>query len=162
LKKNYHFNAISNKDMTDFEYIIKQARKYHYTKWTDEELRKCMDMLVGLDRQELVSLYTSKWIADEKILKEEIFKILFADKLGKREERIKEMELKELIEEFQDKKSGNISLIRNELKHRYKEGFDNEKMIIANAFKESRSKGDQQWIELQLRKELYGNYKKDK
>ena len=148
--------------MTDFEYIIKQARKYHYTKWTDEELRKCMDMLVGLDRQELVSLYTSKWIADEKILKEEIFKILFADKLGKREERIKEMELKELIEEFQDKKSGNISLIRNELKHRYKEGFDNEKMIIANAFKESRSKGDQQWIELQLRKELYGNYKKDK
>ena len=148
--------------MTDFEYIIKQARKYHYTKWTDEELRKCMDMLVGLDRQELVSLYMSKWIAEEKILKEEIFKILFADKLGKREERIKEMDLKELIEEFQDKKSGNISLIRNELKHRYKEGFDNEKMIIANAFKESRSKGDQQWIELQLRRELYGNNKKDK
>ena len=148
--------------MTDFEYIIKQARKYHYTKWTDEELRKCMDMLVGLDRQELVSLYMSKWIAEEKILKEEIFKILFADKLGKREERIKEMDLKELIEEFQDKKSGNVSLIRNELKHRYKEGFDNEKMIIANAFKESRSKGDQQWIELQLRRELYGNCKRDK
>lgn len=148
--------------MTDFEYIIKQARKYHYTKWTDEELRKCMDMLVGLDRQELVSLYMSKWIAEEKILKEEIFKILFADKLGKREERIKEMDLKELIEEFQDKKSGNISLIRNELKHRYKEGFDNEKMIIANAYKESRSKGDQQWIELQLRRELYGNCKRDK
>jgi hypothetical protein len=43
------------------------------------------------------------------------------------------------------------------LKHRYKEGLDEEKMIIANAFKESRSKGDQQWIELQLRRELYGN-----
>ena len=143
--------------MTDYEYIIKQARKFHYSKWTDEELRKCIDMLVGLDRQELVSLYMSRWIAEEKILKEEIFKILYADKLGKREERIKEMELKELIEEFQDKKSGNVSLIRNELKHRYKEGFDNEKMIIANAFKESRSKGDQQWIELQLRRELYGN-----
>jgi lysine/ornithine N-monooxygenase len=99
----------------------------------------------------------SRWIAEEKILKEEIFKILYADKLGKREERIKEMELKELIEEFQDKKSGNVSLIRNELKHRYKEGLDEEKIIIANAFKESRSKGDQQWIELQLRRELYGN-----
>lgn len=143
--------------MTDYEYIIKQARKFHYSKWTDEELRKCIDMLVGLDRQELVSLYMSRWIAEEKILKEEIFKILYADKLGKREERIKEMELKELIEEFQDKKSGNVSLIRNELKHRYKEGLDEEKMIIANAFKESRSKGDQQWIELQLRRELYGN-----
>ena len=143
--------------MTDYEYIIKQARKFHYSKWTDEELRKCLDMLVGLDRQELVSLYMSRWIAEEKILKEEIFKILYADKLGKREERIKEMELKELIEVFQDKKSGNVSLIRNELKHRYKEGLDEEKMIIANAFKESRSKGDQQWIELQLRRELYGN-----
>lgn len=148
--------------MTDYEYIIKQARKFHYSKWTDEELRKCIDMLVGLDRQELVSLYMSRWIAEEKILKEEIFKILYADKLGKREERIKEMELKELIEEFQDKKSGNVSLIRNELKHRYKEGFDEEKMIIANAFKESRSKGDQQWIELQLRRELYGNSKDNK
>lgn len=143
--------------MTDYEYIIKQARKFHYSKWTDEELRKCLDMLIGLDRQELVSLYMSKWIAEEKMLKEEIFKILYADKLGKREERIKEMDLKELIEEFQDKKSGNISLIRNELKHRYKEGHDEEKMIIGNAFKESRSKGDQQWIELQLRRELYGN-----
>ena len=143
--------------MTDYEYIIKQARKFHYSKWTDEELRKCIDMLVGLDRQELVSLYMSRWISEEKILKEEIFKILYADKLGKREERIKEMKLKELIEEFQDKKSGNVSLIRNELKHRYKEGLDEEKMIIANAFKESRSKGDQQWIELQLRRELYGN-----
>ena len=148
--------------MKDYEYIIKQARKFHYSKWTDEELRKCIDMLVGLDRQELVSLYMSRWIAEEKILKEEIFKILYADKLGKREERIKEMELKELIEEFQDKKSGNVSLIRNELKHRYKEGLDEEKMIIANAFKESRSKGDQQWIELQLRRELYGNSKDNK
>ena len=143
--------------MTDYEYIIKQARMFHYSKWTDEELRKCIDMLVGLDRQELVSLYMSKWIAEEKMLKEEIFKILYADKLGKREERIKEMDLKELIEEFQDKKSGNISLVRNELKHRYKEGLDEEKMIIGKAFKESRSKGDQQWIELQLRRELYGN-----
>ena len=143
--------------MTEYEYIIKQARKFHYSKWTDEELRKCIDMLVGLDRQELVSLYMSKWIAEEKMLKEEIFKILYADKLGKREERIKEMDLKELIEEFQDKKSGNISLVRNELKHRYKEGLDEDKMIIGKAFKESRSKGDQQWIELQLRRELYGN-----
>ena len=143
--------------MTDYEYIIKQARMFHYTKWSDEELRKCVDMLIGLERQELVSLYMSKWVSGEKILKEEIFKILYADKLGKREERIKEMELNDLIVEFQDKKSGNISLVRNELKHRYKEGLDEDKMIIGKAFKESRSKGDQQWIELQLRRELYGN-----
>ena len=143
--------------MTEFEYIITQARRLHYTKWSDEELRKCVDMLVGLERQELVSLYMSKWIAGEKVLKEEIFKILYADRLGKREERIKEMEINELIEEFQDKKSGNVSLIRNELKYRYKEGFDEDKIKIAKAFKESPSKGDQQWIELQMRKELHGS-----
>ena len=141
--------------MTDFEYILKQARKFHYTKWSDEELRKCVDMLIGLERQELVSLYMSKWISGEKVLKEEIFKILYADKLGKREERIKEMEIGELIEEFRDKKSGNVSLIRNELKHRYREGSDEEKLTIANAFKESHSKSDQQWVELQQRRELY-------
>ena len=141
--------------MTDFEYILKQARKFHYTKWSDEELRKCVDMLIGLERQELVSLYMSKWISGEKVLKEEIFKILYADKLGKREELIKEMEIGELIEEFRDKKSGNVSLIQNELKHRYKEGSDEEKLTIANAFKESHSKSDLQWVELQQRRELY-------
>ena len=143
--------------MTDYEYIMAQCRKAHYSKWDDGELRKCVDMLAGLERQELTLLYMSKWIEHEKNLKEEIFKVLFADKVGKREERIKEMEINELIAEFQDKKSGNVSLIRNELKYRYKEGFDEEKNKIAKAFKESPSKGDQQWIELQMRKEIHGN-----
>ena len=39
----------------------------------------------------------------------------------KREERIKNLSTDELIEEFKDKKSGNVSLIRNEMKCRYKE-----------------------------------------
>ena len=140
--------------MTDFEYIIKQARKFHYTKWSDEELRKCVDMLVGLERQELVSLYMSKWIVGEKVLKEEIFKILYADRLGKREERIKEMEINELIEEFQDKKSGNVALIRKELRERYKAGKDKQK--IAGVFNVS-TKSDQQWVKSQIRKERYGD-----
>ena len=49
--------------MTDYEYIFQQVKKAHFSKWDDEELRKCVDMLVGLERQELVSLYMSKWIA---------------------------------------------------------------------------------------------------
>ena len=113
--------------MTDYEYIMAQCRKAHYSKWDDGELRKCVDMLAGLERQELTLLYMSKWIEHEKNLKEEIFKVLFADKVGKREERIKEMEINELIAEFQDKKSGNVSLIRNELKYRYNEGRVDEK-----------------------------------
>ena len=145
--------------MTDYEYILQQARKFHYSKWSDEELRKCVDMLVGLSRQELTALYTSKWIKDEKVLKEEIFKQMFYDKIGKREERIKNLSTDELIEEFEDKKSGNVSLIRTEMKYRYKENVGDDRMKVTIAFKNS-SRGDQMWIEHQERKELYGESKK--
>ena len=84
--------------MTDYGYILQQARKAHYSGWDDAELRKCVDMLVGLLRQELTALYTSKWIKEEKVLKQEIFKQLFIDKIGKREERIKE----ELFKAYQN------------------------------------------------------------
>ena len=145
--------------MTDYEYILQQARKFHYSKWSDEELRKCVDMLVGLTRQELTSLCTSKWIKEEKVLEQEIFKQLFIDKIGKREERIKNLPIDELIKEFNDKNSGNVALIRTELKYRYKENVGEDRMKVTLAFKES-SKGDQLWIENQMRKELYGEQKK--
>ena len=44
--------------MTDCEYILKQAKLFHYKGWDEGELRKCVDMLVGLSRQELIVLYT--------------------------------------------------------------------------------------------------------
>ena len=147
--------------MTDYEYILLQARKFHFTKWSDEELRKCVDMLAGLSRQELTALYTSKWIKDEKVLKEEIFRQMFYDKIGKREERIKNLSTDELIVEFKDKKSGNVSLIRTELKYRYKENVGEDRMKVTLAFNES-SKGDQLWVENQMRKELYGEQKKQR
>ena len=50
------------RDMTDYEYIIKQAKKLYYTQWSEEELRKCVDMLPALEREELVSLCHCKWI----------------------------------------------------------------------------------------------------
>ena len=139
--------------MTDFGYILKQARKFHYSKWTDEELRKCVDMLPNLSRQELLSLYTSRWITGEKILKEEIFKILYMDRLGEREERYKEMSTNELINEFEERSTGNVSLIRQELRIRYREDMGDDRIKIAAAFRNG-TKGDQQWIELQMRRAL--------
>jgi len=144
--------------MTDYEYILRQAKKSHYSKWDDTELRKCVDMLGGLSRQELTSLYHSRWLKDDKVFKESVFNTLFKDKVGKREERIKNLPIDELIEEFNDKKSGNVSLVRQELKSRYKENISEDRIKIANAFNNS-NKGDQQWIELQMRKELYGKTK---
>ncbi len=137
--------------MTDYEYILKQARKFHFSKWTDEELRKCVDMLPNLSRQELLSLYTSRWITGEKTLKEEIFKILYMDRLGEREERYKEMSTNELINEFEERSTGNVSLIRQELRIRYREDMGDDRIKIAAAFRNG-TKGDQQWIELQMRR----------
>ena len=110
-------------------------------------------MLVRLSRQELTALYTSKWIKDKKVLKQEIFRQMFIDKIGKREERIKNMPTDELIAEFKDKKSGNVSLIRKEMRERYKAGKD--KQQIAMAFNYA-TKSDQQWVKNQVRKERYG------
>ena len=140
--------------MTDYEYILQQARKAHYSNWNDEELRKCVDMLIGLTHEQLFSLYTSKWLNGNKVMREEVFKCMYRDKIGKREERIKNLSTDELIEEFKDKKSGNVSLIRNEMKSRYKENNGDDRIKITMAFKES-STGDQSWVEHQERKEMY-------
>lgn len=139
--------------MTDYEYIYKQAKKFYYSLWPEEELRKCVDMLQTLEHDELLSLYNCRWI--KKVLKEEIFNILFMDRLGEREERFKEMSTNELINEFEDKSGGNVSLIREELRHRYKDGMGDDRIKIAAVFQNG-TKGDQKWIELQLRREMNG------
>ena len=132
--------------MTDYEYILKQARKFHYSEWTDEELRKCVDKLPNLSRQELTALTMNKWTREAKILRESIFNILFKEQIGKREERIKNLETDALIAEFQNRKSGNVSLCRIELRERYQAGRDMQE--IAEAFNNSGEK-DQTWLKKQ-------------
>ena len=132
--------------MTDYEYILKQARKFHYSKWDDAELRKCVDMLPNLSREELTSLTMNRWTRESKILRESIFNILFKDQIGKREERIRNLETNALIAEFQDRKSGNVSLCRLELRERYQAGRDMEE--IAEAFNKSGDR-DQSWLKKQ-------------
>ena len=50
--------------MTNYEYILQQARKAHYSGWDDAELRKCVEMLEGLSREQLFALYSSRWIVN--------------------------------------------------------------------------------------------------
>ena len=139
--------------MTDYEYIYKQAKKYYYTIWPEDELRKCVDMLQNLEHDELVALQSCRWI--KKVMKEEIYKILYMDRIGEREERFKDMSTNELINEFEEKSCGNRSLIRQELRHRYKKGFEDDKIKIAAVFRNG-TLGDQQWLEMQMRRGGYG------
>lgn len=137
--------------MTDYEYIMAESRRYYYTGWNDEELKACLDLLPSLTREELMRLYRSLWVGET--MKKTIFQMLFADKLGKREERIKNMSTDELIEEFKDKKSGNLALIRKELRERYKADESGDRLKIMDIFSVS-TKADQQWVVSQKRKEL--------
>ena len=140
--------------MTDYEYILKQAKFFHYKGWEEGELRKCVNMLANLSRQELVLLYQSRWVHDGGLIKRAIFNILFVNKIGQREVHIKMMDTAGLIAEFLDKQSGNVSLIRKELRERYKAGRD--RRLIVTAFNNA-TKSDQQWVKWQIRKEQYGN-----
>ena len=97
------------KDMTDYEYIMMRCREYHLTGWDEEELNLCLSLLPNLSREELVQVYRNKRLTERHPLKKQAFKVLFADRIGKREERIKNMPTDELIEEFKDKKSGNVA-----------------------------------------------------
>ena len=141
--------------MEELNYIIKQAKRFHYTNWDDSEFKKCIGMLQDLNRSELVSLYTSRWISYNKTLKEEVFKLLFSDKIGKLNDKIKEMDTEKLIEELLNKKGGMVSLARQELRRRYIENDQEDKTKIALAFAQSSVK-DNNWLESQMRKELYG------
>ncbi len=141
--------------MEELNYIIKQAKRFHYTNWDDSELKKCIGMLQDLNRSELVLLYTSRWISYNKTLKEEVFKLLFSDKIGKLNDKIKEMDTEKLIEELLNKKGGMVSLARQELRRRYIENDQEDKTKIALAFAQS-SVRDNNWLESQMRKELYG------
>ena len=83
--------------MTDYEYIIIQVKKFHFSKWDDGELRKCVDMLPKLSRQELVSLYQSKWLDSKSTFRDAIFNLLFKERIEERARRIKAMNVDELI-----------------------------------------------------------------
>ena len=140
--------------MTDYEYIIQQVKRFHFIKLDENVLRECHSILPNLTRAELVSIYRSRLLDEKHSLKQTAFKVLFADKVGKREERIKNLPIDELIEEFKDKKSGNVALIRKELRERYKAGKDKQK--IAGIFNVS-TKSDLQWVKNQVRNEQYGD-----
>lgn len=136
--------------MTDFEYIYQQMKKAHYKGWNDEELRKCVDMLPELSRQELFSLYRNKWIEQEKTLKEAIFNQLFKERIGERDRKIKAMNVDELIENLHDE-NGYGKFIVLEMKERFDTLDDEDKMKIIDTLSTS-SKANQKWAEGKMKK----------
>lgn len=131
--------------MTDCEYIFQQVKKFHFSGWNDEELRKCVDMLPNLSHQELISLYRSKWLDQEKVLKDAIFHLLFDARIEERDEKIKAMNVDELIENLHDE-NGYGKFIVLEMKERYESlEFDDKVKIIDTLA--ATTKANQNWAE---------------
>ena len=131
--------------MSDFEYIIQQVKKFHYSGWNDEELRKCVDMLPGLTREQLVSLFRSKWMEHEKTLKETIFNLLFKERIEERDRKIKAMSVDELVDNLHDE-NGYGKFIVLEMKDRFDSLEDEDKMKIIDTLSAT-TKANQRWAE---------------
>ncbi len=131
--------------MTDFEYIFQQVKKFHFSGWNDEELRKCVDMLPTLSREEQLALYRSKWIEHEKTLKEAIFNQLFKERIGERDRKIKAMSVDELIENLHDE-NGYGKFIVLEMKDRFDSLEDKDKVKIIDTLSVT-TKANQRWAE---------------
>ena len=131
--------------MTDCEYIFQQIKKFHFSGWNDEELRKCVDRLPNLSRQELISLYRSKWLDQEKILKDAIFHLLFDARIEERDKKIKAMNVDELIENLHDE-NGYGKFIVLEMKERFDSLEDCDKIKIIDTLAAT-TKANQRWAE---------------
>ena len=136
--------------MTDYEYIIIQVKKFHFSKWDDGELRKCVDMLPRLSRQELVSLYQSKWLDSKSTFRDAIFNLLFKERIEERDRRIKAMNVDELIKNLHDE-NGYGKFIVLEMKERYDSLDDEDKVKILDTLSET-TKANQKWAESKRKK----------
>lgn len=131
--------------MTDYEYIFQQVKKSHYSGWDDGELRKCVNMLPKLTREQQIALFRSKWIEHEKSLKEAIFNLLFKERIEERERKIKAMNVDELIENLHDE-NGYGKFIVLEMKERYDSLDPDDKIKILDTLAGT-TKANQNWAE---------------
>ena len=141
--------------MTDFEYIFQQVKKFHFSGWNDEEIRKCVDMLPKLSREEQLALYRSKWIEHEKALKEAIFNQLFKERIEERDRRIKAMSVDELIENLHNE-NGYGKFIVLEMKDRFDSLEDKDKVKIIDTLSVT-TKANQRWAEGKKKKMKKGD-----
>ena len=142
--------------MTDYEYIVQQMKRAHYSGWSDEVLRMCVDMLPELTREQQLSIYRSKWVAHEKTMKDAIFNLLFKERIGERDRKIKAMSVDELIENLKDE-NGYGKFIVLEMKERFDALEDKDKMKIIEALSAT-TKANQRWAEGK-RKKMTGEKK---
>lgn len=116
--------------MTNYEFILNECKNAHYQQWMPTAVEVCVEKLKGLTREELVRLFTSRWLDKKDEVRQIIFEMLFKDELERREALIRDASIDELGEMLIDKNGNYVKLARQELKERYKSANKDTQMLI--------------------------------
>ncbi len=134
--------------MTNYEYILAECKKAHYHDWTQSAIDNCVDKLHGLTREELVRLYTSRWLDKKAELRQVIFTMLFHNELKEREALIRDASIDELGQMLIEKGGNYVKEARKELKARYQKADHDTQMRIIRYFLKGHTKSDMKWGEV--------------
>ena len=134
--------------MTNYEYILEECKKAHFQLWTPAAVEACVEKLKGLTRDELLRLFTSRWLDKKDEVRQVILKLLFKEDLERREALICDASIEELGEMLIDKNGEYVKLARLELKERYKSAAKDTQMLIIRYFLRGNTKSDVKWGEV--------------
>lgn len=134
--------------MTNYEYILSECKKAHYGKWEDAAVERCIEKMKGLTREELLRLFTSRWLSQKSEVREAVFGLLFKERLEQRAMLIRDASIDELGTMLIEKDGNYVKLARQELKERYLRVDHETQMKIIHFFLLGSTKQDLKWGEV--------------
>ena len=134
--------------MTNYEYILSECKKAHYHQWTQSAIEACVEKLKGVTREELLRLFTSRWLDKKDELRQVIFAILFQNEMAQLETMIHNASIEELGKMLIEKNGKYVKWARQELKERYQRVDHDTQMLIISYFTKGQTKSDVKWGEV--------------
>jgi len=134
--------------MTNYEYILNECKNAHYKHWTPSNVETCVNNLKGLSREELVRLFTSRWLDKKDELRQAIFEMLFRNEMAELDALIRNASIDELGQMLIERKGKYVKRARLELKERYNQGDHDTQMLIIRYFMKGQTKSDVKWGEV--------------
>ena len=134
--------------MTNYEYILKECKKAHCGKWDGGAIEACIKRLPSLTRDELIRLFTSRWVDKKSEVREAIFGLLFKEQLERRDALIREASIDGLGAMLIEKDGNYVKMARHELKTRYNQTDHDTQMRIISYFNKGTTKSDKKWGEV--------------
>lgn len=105
----------------------------------------CIDKLRDLTREELLRLFTSRWLVHKCEVREAVFGLLFKEQLERRAAKICDASIDELGAMLIEKDGNYVVLARKELKERYQRLDHGSQMRIIRYFIKGTTKSDVSW-----------------